>query len=219
MTSLLYSSIHVIIILTLLITFLSNYYSSKIKRLFEINAISNIIQIDVLFDLIIWIFMYDENVRIFELVYSLTLPIIVIINGLFPSLKNRIYFYSILFICLIAFYNFDYVVVLRNNSYLIILSIILQLLAIVVCSYNVLKHKRIIKTVNYLFYLMLGFLILDFFWYLGFENIIKNKFDTFRNYHYFYTCYLCLFRLIYIFYVLKYIRTSWILTNKKIKSV
>jgi hypothetical protein len=63
-----------------------------------------------------------------------------------------------------------------------------------------------LQPVNYLFYLLLGFLILDFFWFLGYRKVITNDFETFMKYHYFFIYYLTIFRIIYIFYVIRLIK-------------
>jgi hypothetical protein len=63
-----------------------------------------------------------------------------------------------------------------------------------------------LQPVNYLFYLLLGFLILDFFWFLGYRKVITNDFETFMKYHYFFIYYLTIFRIIYIFYVIRLLK-------------
>ena len=207
MASFINNLINFSIITTMITTLISSYYAGKIKRLSEIKSITNIMQVDVLFDLMVWQLKCDENIKTILLIYSLAFPMIVILIGLFPSFKNGLYTWIIFLISIIAYYSIDYSSFGEEKGYYLIPSISLQLLAILVCTYNVLKHNRILKPANYLFYLMLGFLILDFFWYLGFENVITNKFNSFWQFHYFFTFYLTLFRMIYIYYVAKYLRS------------
>jgi hypothetical protein len=84
--------------------------------------------------------------------------------------------------------------------------IMLQIFSIIACSYKVLSHKRILQPVNYLFYLLLGFLILDIFWFLGYRKIITKDFKIFMKYHYFFIYYLTIFRIIYIFFVIRVLK-------------
>ena len=198
------------IFVTLIFTFISNFYAPKIKRLSEIKTISNIMQIDALFDVMVWHYQDSINLRIFVLSFSILFPINVILNGLFQNFRNIIYFWFTLISCLFIFYTIDYNSLGEEKGYYMIPCITLYILSILVCSYNVLKHKRILQPVNYLYFLMLGFMILDFFWYLGFQNVILNTFKSFWHYHYFYLLYLTIFRFIYIYYVVKYLRSYWI---------
>jgi hypothetical protein len=195
---------------TLVLTFISNHYAPKIKRLSELKSITNIMQIDAYFDLFVWYYKGFENLKIIVLFFSLTFPINVILNGLFPRFKNYIYFWLTLIFSFIIYYKVDYNSLGVEKGNFLIPCITLKLLAILVCSYNVIKHKRILQPVNYLYFLLLGFMILDFFWYLGFQNVILNNFNSFWYYHYFYVIYLMVFRFIYIYYVIKYLRSFWI---------
>ena len=205
------------IFITFILTFISNRFSQKIKRLSDIKSISNIMQIDALFDVLVWYFKDFENLKIIVLFFSITFPVNVILNGLFPKFRNIFYFWFILISSLILYFKVDYRLLGEEKGYYLIPCITLELLAIIVCSYNVLKHKRIIQPVNYLYYLMLGFMILDFFWYLGFQGVIMNSFQNFWPYHYFYVLYLTIFRFIYIYYVAKYLRFWWIASREKRK--
>ena len=195
---------------TLAISFVSNHFSPKFKRLSEINSITNIMQIDALFDVMVWFYKGSDNLKIFALLFTVIFPINVILNGLFKNFRNRIYFWFTLIFCVIMFHLIDYNSLGEEKGYYQIPCITLYILSIVVCSYNVLKRKRILRPVNYLYFLLLGFLILDFFWYLGFQNVILNTFKSFWHYHYFYLLYLTIFRFIYIYYVVKYLRSYWI---------
>ena len=207
--------IDISIIVTLIIAIISNHYANNIKRLSEIKPISSIMQIDALFDMLVWIYKYEHNVKSILLIYSLTFPVNVILNGLIPSFRNTLYFFFVLILNLVVFYTIDYASLRESDGIYFLPCVILQLLAIMVCSYKVLKHKRILQPVNYLFYLMLGFLILDFFWFLGFQKFIINKYNSFWNYHRFYTVYLVVFRIIYIYYVVKFLWSSWITNQRK----
>jgi len=189
------------------IAFLSNYNADKIKKLHDIKPLSNILLIDALFDILQTYYLDSVSAKTIDLIYSIGFPITVIINILFPSFKNGLLFIFILLLSVIICNTILYASFNESKSYSLFFSIItLQILSIIACSYKVLSHKRILQPVNYLFYLLLGFLILDFFWYLGYRRVITNDFETFMKYHYFFTYYLTIFRIIYIFFVIRVLK-------------
>ena len=189
------------------IAFLSNYNADKIKKLHDIKPLSNILLIDALFDILQTYYLDSVSAKTIDLIYSIGFPITVIINILFPAFKNGILFIFILALSVIICNTIPYASFNESKSYLLFFSIItLQILSIIACSYKVLSHKRILQPVNYFFYLLLGFLILDFFWYLGYRRVITNDFDKFMKYHYFFTYYLTIFRIIYIFFVIRVLK-------------
>ena len=189
------------------IAFLSNKNADKIKKLHDIKPLSNILIIDGLFDLLTDYYQNSDNARSLVIIYFIMFPITVIINILFPSFKNGILFIFILLLSVIICNTIPYDSIKGSKSYLLFFSIItLQIFSIIACSYKVLSYKRILQPVNYLFYLLLGFLILDFFWYLGYSRIISSDFETFMLFHYFFNYYLTIFRIIYIIYVIRLLK-------------
>jgi hypothetical protein len=189
------------------IAFLSNKNADKIKKLHDIKSLSNILIIDGLFDILSDYYQNSDKARSIVIIYSIMFPITVIINILFPSFKNGILFIFILLLSLIICNTIPYASLQESKSHLLFFSIItLQILSIIACSYKVLSHKRILQPVNYLFYLLLGFLILDFFWYLGYRQVITKDFESFMKYHYFFIYYLTIFRIIYIIYVIRLLK-------------
>jgi hypothetical protein len=185
------------------IAFLSNYKADKIKKLHNIKPLSNILLIDGLFDILSDYYQDSVNARSIVIIYSIMFPITIIINILYPSFKNGLLFIFILLMSLILCNTIPYDSIKESKGYYFFPVITLQILSIIACSYKVLNHKRILQPVNYLFYLLLGFLILDFFWYLGYNRFITNDLETFIKFHYFFIYYLTIFRIIYIFYVIR----------------
>ena len=66
------------------IAFLSNYNADKIKKLHDIKPLSNILLIDALFDILTYFYQDSVNAKTIALIYSITFPITVIINILYP---------------------------------------------------------------------------------------------------------------------------------------
>jgi len=189
-----------------ILAFLSNYNAGKIKKLYDIKSLTNILLIDALFDILQNYYINSVSAKTIDLIYSIAFPITVIINILFPSFKNGILFIFILVLSVISCNTIPFDSLNEIKGYYFFPVITLQIFSIIACSYKVLSYKRILQPVNYLFYLLLGFLILDFFWFLGYRKVITNDFETFMKYHYFFIYYLTIFRIIYIFYVIRLLK-------------
>lgn len=204
-----YPIFSIIFFITLPVTFIANWKSEKIKRLQQIKPISNIMQIDAMFDILVLYYVNNMSAdRMTGFVCMILLPLCVILNGTIPNFKNNWYFLISLVTSLLMANFVDYSVIDNAMGYLLYPQLILQFLAIVVSSINSLKHKRGLQSVNYLYYLLLGFLILEFFWKLAYYQIATFEMGNFMKYHYFFIAYLTVYRLVYLAYVAVFLKSG-----------
>ena len=185
--------------------------SNKNKNLFDIKPITFIIQIEALFDIMALFISNTNNHRnaIFNLSFlcSIIYPSYVILaNKLTSNRKNKAYFTTlgVVFLFILAFIIFvDYTILKKNKPYFIFVCIILYLAAIITAIHRSLhfKHKLVAK--NYFYYLLVGFLIIDLFWFMGYYRVIDFEMTIWMQFLYFYLIFMNIIRVIYIGYVVK----------------
>lgn len=185
--------------------------SNKNKKLFDIKPITVVIQIEALFDIMVLFIAISNNhhnaMLNISFLYSIIYPSYVILaNKLTSNRKNKAYFTTlgVVFLLLLVFTIFvDYTILKKIKSYFIFVCIILYLAAIITAIHRSLhfKHKLVAK--NYFYYLLVGFLISDLFWFMGYYRVIDFEMTIWMQFLYFYLIFMNIIRVIYLGYVVK----------------
>jgi hypothetical protein len=202
----------IIFFITFFVSFFAIWKSNKNKKLFDIKPITAILQIEALFDIMAYFIEISKNAHSNEIqnqgfLCSLVYPSYVILaNKITSSNKNKVYFTTlgVVFLFLLVFTIFvDYTILKKIKPYFIFVCIILYLAAIITAIYRSLhfKHKLVAK--NYFYYLLVGFLISDLFYFLCQYRIIDFEMSVWMPFFYFYMIFLDIIRVIYIGYVIK----------------
>lgn len=202
--------VNIVFFITFIITFFVNKKAEKIKQLAEISPITYIMQLDAMFDILCYFYSpYESEARTLEFLYCIIFPIGVVFYCRKSNFKNEFYLIFTLILCLTVANTIRFSSIYPYKFIYLYIDILLQFLAIIACTMNTIKHKRNIGPRNYFFYLMLGFMILDFFWFLGYHKFIKYSFINFMKYHYFFVGYFTIYRIIYIAYVFVILKRNW----------
>jgi len=206
--------INIGVFLSFFIAILSNYKARHIKRLEDLKPITNILLIGALFDIITIFYQnsYTAQQQI-VVVYFITFPLCIISNVIFPKFKNLYYFLFVLILTIIACNFIPFPLIGNFRRYYFITAIIFQLLSIITCAYKVLSLKRVLQPVNYFFFIILSFVILNFFWFLGYYKITYTNFKKFMEFHHYFIIYLTIFRFIYIFYIVRFLKPVRLIKN------
>lgn len=200
----------ILFFITFLVSIFAIWKSNKNKILFDIKPISVIIQIQAMFDVMIYFFDVSNNENaIFNstFLYSIIYPTYVIFAKKIATNKKPygvFITFGIVFLFLLLFdIYFDYQLLKNNKTLLIFVSILLYLATIIITIYRSLhfKHKLVAK--NYFYYLLVGFLISDLFWFMGYYRIIDFEMSVWMPFLYFYLIFMNIIRVIYIGYVVK----------------
>jgi hypothetical protein len=201
------------VFLSFFIAILCNYKAKNIKRLEDLKPITNILLIGALFDIITIFYQSFTAQHQMVVVYSITFPLCIILNVIFPKFKNLYYFLFVLILTIIACSYIPFPLIGNFSRYYFLTAIIVQILSIITCAYKVLSLKRILQPVNYFFFILLGFVILNFFWFLGYYKITYTNFKKFMEFHYYFIMYLTIFRFIYIFYIVRFLKPFRLIKN------
>jgi hypothetical protein len=192
-----------IAIITLLISFLAQF--KKNKKIIEITAIGLILQFGSYFD--VWSFVFRNNFNessTLLFLYSLVFPLFVSSSEILCRLKKEkiliLLYLAIPVFCICVDYKIVYTFIF---SYVFLIILILYFIAIIVCFWNCFKFKFKLTENNYLYFSLLGFIVLDLFYYLGFYHVIDFKMSVWMTFLNFYLIYLSLLRVVYIIYVSK----------------
>lgn len=201
----------IICFVTFFLSVFAIWKSNKNKNLFDIKPITLVIQIEALFDIMMLFIAITNNHRNamsnLSFLYSIIYPCYVILaNKLTSNRKNQVYFTTlgVFFLFLLVFTIFvDYTILKKIKPYFIFVCIILYLTAIITAIYRSLhfKHKLVAK--NYFYYLLVGFLISDLFYFLCEFRIIDFEMSVWMPFLYFYLIFMNIIRVIYIGYVVK----------------
>lgn len=187
---------------TFILTFISNHYVNKDKRLYNMREISNIMQIDALFDILVSSYTQNENVRWIYLVYTIVFPLYIIFLSKTTTKKGLVSMMLVIIISLTFFYSINFYNFLPYINFYIYPTLIIHITAIGFCIYRSLHYERIFKAKNYFYYLILGFMILDLFYFLSFYNVFPAKLDVFISFAGYTLIYLNIVRVAYILYIL-----------------
>ncbi len=177
----------------------------KNKILHELKNITYILQLGAIFDM--WSLYFQNHYNASQnlvFLYSLVFPFYVIIskyinNGM-RNILQFLLFTLIPIFCICVDFNSIYAYLFK---YVFIIIIFLYLVAITTCLLRCFQFNIKLKAVNYFFFLLLGFIVIDLFYYLGFYHVIEFKISIWMVFLNFYLAYLNVIRLIYIFYVSK----------------
>ncbi len=184
--------------------------SNKNRKLFDIKPITVIIQIEALFDIMVYFFEIENNTNAMlnsNFLCSIIYPSFVILaNKITTNKKNKFVFLILGIVFLFSFLFdilIDYSELKKIESYFIFVCIVLYVTAIITTVYRSLdfKHKLVAK--NYFYYLLVGFLISDFFYFLCEHRIIDFEMKIWMQFIYFYLILMNIIRVIYIGYVVK----------------
>lgn len=192
----------VIFWVTFILTFISNHHINKDKRLYDMKEISNIMQIDALFDILVITYRQNENVRWIYLVYTLAFPLYIIFLSKNTVKKGLLSMMLVIFISLTIYYSINFYNFKPYINFYIYPTIIIHIIAIGFCIYRSVHYDRILKPKNYFYYLLLGFMILDLFYFLSFYRVFPAKLEVFLSFAEYTLIYLNILRLAYILYVL-----------------
>lgn len=193
----------IIVISLFILTIIVGWKKSKILN--DLTSITSILQLGAFFD--IWSFVfrnnYNESLKLVFL-YTILFPLHFILCYFINKKQNL--FVSIILFFLIPFFCFyvDYKIIYANflNHWFWPISI-LNLIAIITSFYRCCHFKIRLKPSNYFYFLLLGFLLMNLFYYLGFYHIIDFKIKIWMIFINSYLIYLNAIRIIYIIYVSK----------------
>ena len=200
----------IVYFITFFVSIIAIWKSNKNKILFDIKPISVIIQIQAMFDVMVYFFKTANNENSMlnsTFLYSMIYPTYVIFAKKIASNKKPygvFITFGIVFLFLLLFDIYvDYQLLKNNKTLLIFVSILLYLASIIITIYRSLhfKHKLVAK--NYFYYLLVGFLISDLFWFMGYYRIIDFEMTIWMQFFYFYVIFMNIIRVIYIGYVVK----------------
>jgi len=188
---------------TFILTIIIQWKKNKVFH--ELNSVTYILQLGSIFD--IWSLFFQDKYNSSQnliFLYSLVFNLYVILsNQIKIDRKNSLQLLLFLFIPIFCIcVDFKLInSIFRNYLFLIILFF--YLLAIITCLQRCFQFNMKLKPVNYFFFLLLGFIIIDLFYYLGFYHVIEFKMSIWMVFLNFYLGYLNVIRIIYIFYVSK----------------
>jgi hypothetical protein len=201
----------IISFITFFVSIFAIWKSNKNKNLFDIKPITVVLQIEALFDIMNLFIANTNNNRNAMFNHSFLCSIIypsyvILANKLTSNRKNKAYFTTlgVVFLFILVFIIFvDYTILKKIKPYFIFVCIILYLAAIITTIYRSLhfKHKLVAK--NYFYYLLVGFLISDLFYFLCQYRLIDFEMSVWMPFFYFYVIFTAIIRLIYIRYVVK----------------
>jgi hypothetical protein len=200
----------IVYFITFFVSIIAIWKSNKNKILLDIKPISVIIQIQAMFDVMVYFFKTANNENAMlnsTFLYSMIYPTYVIFAKKIASNKKPygvFITFGIVFLFLLLFDIYvDYQLLKNNKTLLIFVSILLYLASIIITIYRSLhfKHKLVAK--NYFYYLLVGFLISDLFWFMGYYRIIDFEMTIWMQFFYFYVIFMNIIRVIYIRYVVK----------------
>jgi len=200
----------IVYFITFFVSIIAIWKSNKNKIIFDIKPISVIIQIQAMFDVMVYFLKTANNENAMlnsTFLYSMIYPTYVIFAKKIASNKKPygvFITFGIVFLFLLLFDIYvDYQLLKNNKTLLIFVSILLYLASIIITIYRSLhfKHKLVAK--NYFYYLLVGFLISDLFWFMGYYRIIDFEMTIWMQFFYFYVIFMNIIRVIYIRYVVK----------------
>jgi hypothetical protein len=200
----------IVYFITFFVSIIAIWKSNKNKIIFDIKPISVIIQIQAMFDVMVYFLKTANNENAMlnsTFLYSMIYPTYVIFAKKIASNKKPygvFITFGIVFLFLLLFDIYvDYQLLKNNKTLLIFVSILLYLASIIITIYRSLhfKHKLVAK--NYFYYLLVGFLISDLFWFMGYYRIIDFEMTIWMQFFYFYVIFMNIIRVIYIGYVVK----------------
>jgi hypothetical protein len=200
----------IIVFTTFFVSVFAIWKSNKNKKLFDIKPITVIIQIEALFDIMVYFFKIENNTNAMlnsNFLCSIIYPSFVILANKITTNKKNNFVFLILGIVLLFSFLFDILIdyseLKKIESYFIFVCIVLYVTAIITTVFRSLdfKHKLVAK--NYFYYLLVGFLISDSFYFLCEHRIIDFEMKIWMQFIYFYLIFMNIIRVIYIGYVVK----------------
>jgi len=194
----------IISLITLIFSFFSIWKKKKNVRIKEIAPISNIFLIGAIFDLMIMLFQSEAQIRMLGIIYCFVFPISLLVVDLIIKLEYFVFPMLLITICSIVIYLFKYDFLNSLSVYCNFPIILLQIITILFIFYKSISFKIKLKPLNYFYYLIMGFLILDFLYYLGNYEVVNFDRSIWMKFIFLYVFYLNFIRLIYIFYVVKF---------------
>ena len=196
----------VISLITYILNLISNWKSNSNKWIKKITPITNILQVGCIFDILLLIFNSSiSSMKILGLLYTIFFPLNILLKNEFSRIKNVAFQIILILISLFCVLNVESNTIENHFNQIKYFLVILQLAAIIFSFYNSFKHKVKLNEKNYFYFLILGFVILDFFYFLGYYEIIIFDTKTWISFFTYYLLYLNLLRIIYIIYVAKHL--------------
>lgn len=193
----------IIFITTFIVAFIVSWKEKNNKKLQEIAPISNILLIGALFDILILIFQDHNSSRVLGIFYWLVFPITVIFSKKISILKTTFVLSTILSLSLILIHFVDYDFLKNYLIYIIYPLILVIIISIMYTTENCFNYKRRLTAINYFYYLILGFMLIELFFFLCYYQIIIFNFSVWTIFLYFFIFYLNILRIIYLVYAAK----------------
>lgn len=194
------------------------------KKISEIISITNILQLDAIFAF--WCnffsagyffspdhifgtkeYFYNGDALLnhsilYEVLYTLNILLI----NYHTKLKYPIIpLFLFVTIPLFSLYAGNLLADIHYIQYRFVPGLLLLILSMIICIKRTLRIDKKLKPVNYFYYLLFGFLVLELFYFLSEYKVISFQLSFWMKFLYCYTIYQILFKSIYIFYVLKII--------------
>ena len=193
----------IISIITLIFSILSIWKKKKVIRIKELAPISNIFLIGAIFDLLIMLFHSEAQIRILGIIYCLVFPVSILVVDLIIKLEFYVFPILLITFCSIVVYLIKYDILNTLFVYYNFPIILLQIITILIIFLKSISFKNKLKPINYFFYLIMGFLILDFFYFLGNYQLMNFDMSIWMKFLFLYVFYMNFIRFIYIIYVAK----------------
>ena len=189
----------VIFILTIIIQWKKN------KIFYELKSITYILQLGSIFD--IWSLFFQNQYNTAQnlvVLYSLVFTLYIFLSDFIKNdRKNILQLFLFVLIPIFCIYTDFKSIYSIFFKYVFLIIVIFYLLAIITTLYRCFQIKLRLKAINYFYFLLLGFIILDLFYFLGYYHVIDFKMSFWIIFLNFYLIYLNAIRLIYIIYVSK----------------
>ena len=186
-----------------ILTVIIQWKKNKVFK--ELSSITYIFQLGAIFDIWSLFFRNQYNaaqniVFLYSLVFTLYVIFSNYINNGRKNIVQFLLFILIPIFCICVDFKLLYKILFK---YVFLIILFFYLVAILTCLLRCFQFNIKLKAVNYFFFLLLGFILIDLFYYLGFYHVIEFKMSIWMVFLNFYLIYLNVIRLIYIFYVSK----------------
>lgn len=197
----------IVTFLTIATTIIAQRKSATNKKHEGIGNITNILQLDICFDIINLFFLkiiYFKNALantsyLFDIFYF---PNIIFIH-IYKKIKFPIIPIALLVTIPVIVFFMGKTLIDSNYEHTFFPILALRFFAMIVCVKRALRIKTKVRPINYFYYLLTGFIVLEFFYFFRASGVIDFNMDFWMKFLYFFLFYQIFFRLTYIIYVFK----------------
>jgi hypothetical protein len=194
---------NIIFFITFILTFVLSGKIELNKKVKELKSISFIFEIGAFFDIMIFILNKYHNAKLLGFLYSIIFPICILFEHKLSALKNYFLITFILIVVVLFYWQFNVVFIKKNFSFFFYIFLPIQITAISISVYKTLQYKIKLSARNYFYHLIVGLLVLDLFYFLGYYRVIDFEISVWMQFLTFYLIYLNIMRVSYITYVAK----------------